>query len=113
MSVYAFRSSYDGLDISSSLQTVGALLSRAYTSGGCVLGAIFGTGTNGAYLEDVANITKFGNAPAAAEGGYMIVNTEWGGFNNSVRPWTLFNVLAHLTNASAECPPVDTLRQQA
>jgi hexokinase len=34
-------------------QTVGALLSRAYTAGGCVLGAIFGTGTNGAYIEDV------------------------------------------------------------
>ncbi|KIJ70418.1 hypothetical protein HYDPIDRAFT_105131 [Hydnomerulius pinastri MD-312] len=63
--------------------TVGALLSRAYTSGGCILGAIFGTGTNGAYVEDVANITKLGNGPAAAEGGYMIVNTEWGGFNNT------------------------------
>ncbi|KAF9224332.1 hexokinase [Gyrodon lividus] len=63
--------------------TVGALLSRAYTSGGCILGAIFGTGTNGAYVEDVANITKLGNEPAAAEGGYMIVNTEWGGFNNT------------------------------
>ncbi|KAF9246894.1 hexokinase [Melanogaster broomeanus] len=63
--------------------TVGALLSRAYTSGGCILGAIFGTGTNGAYVEDVVNITKLRNEPAAAEGGYMIVNTEWGAFNNS------------------------------
>ncbi|KAG8218333.1 hexokinase [Butyriboletus roseoflavus] len=63
--------------------TVGALLSRAYTSGGCVLGAIFGTGTNGAYVEEMANITKLGNGPAAAEGGYMIVNTEWGGFDNT------------------------------
>ncbi|KAH7930242.1 hypothetical protein BV22DRAFT_1028461 [Leucogyrophana mollusca] len=63
--------------------TVGALLSRAYTSGGCILGAIFGTGTNGAYVEDVANITKLGNDPAAAQGGPMIVNTEWGGFNNT------------------------------
>ncbi|KIK99707.1 hypothetical protein PAXRUDRAFT_131530 [Paxillus rubicundulus Ve08.2h10] len=63
--------------------TVGALLSRAYTSGGCILGAIFGTGTNGAYVEDVANITKLGNEPTVAEGGYMIVNTEWGGFNNT------------------------------
>ncbi|KAF8556239.1 hypothetical protein OG21DRAFT_1506676 [Imleria badia] len=62
--------------------TVGALLSRAYTSGGCILGAIFGTGTNGAYVEEVSNITKLGNAPAAAEG-YMIVNTEWGAFNNT------------------------------
>lgn len=34
-------------------QTVGALLSRAYQAGGCVAGAIFGTGTNGAYVEEV------------------------------------------------------------
>ncbi|KAG9317153.1 hexokinase [Chiua virens] len=73
--------------------TVGALLSRAYTSGGCILGAIFGTGTNGAYVEEVANIAKFGNGPAAAEGGYMIVNTEWGGFDNtrSALPTTPFD----------------------
>jgi len=45
--------------------------------------AIFGTGTNGAYVEDVAKITKLGNSPAAALGGQMIVNTEWGAFNNS------------------------------
>ncbi|KAK7060171.1 hypothetical protein VNI00_000935 [Paramarasmius palmivorus] len=82
--------------------TVGALLSRAYTAGGCILGSIFGTGTNGAYIEEVgktldgtpanntltsmdstAKITKLANTPAAAQGGYMIVNTEWGAFNNS------------------------------
>ncbi|KAJ7087206.1 hypothetical protein B0H15DRAFT_931230 [Mycena belliarum] len=63
--------------------TVGALLSRSYTAGGCVLGAIFGTGTNGAYVEEVANITKLGNDPAAARGGLMVVNTEWGAFNNT------------------------------
>ncbi|RDB20456.1 Glucokinase [Hypsizygus marmoreus] len=63
--------------------TVGALLSRAYTAGGCVLGAIFGTGTNGAYVEEVSKITKLGNSPAAAHGGHMVVNTEWGAFNNS------------------------------
>lgn len=65
-------------------QTVGALLSRAYTSGGCILGAIFGTGTNGAYVEDVAKITKLSQNPTVAAGGEMIVNTEWGAFNNSV-----------------------------
>ena len=36
-----------------SYQTVGALLSRAYQAGGCIAGAIFGTGTNGAYIEQV------------------------------------------------------------
>ncbi|KAI0260937.1 hypothetical protein BC834DRAFT_898112 [Gloeopeniophorella convolvens] len=63
--------------------TVGAALSRAYTTGGCVLGAIFGTGTNGAYLEQVSNITKLGNGAAAEAGGVMMVNTEWGGFDNA------------------------------
>ncbi|KAG2362026.1 hexokinase [Suillus spraguei] len=63
--------------------TVGALLSRAYTSGGCILGAIFGTGTNGAYVEEVSKITKLGQNPTVAAGGEMIVNTEWGAFNNS------------------------------
>ncbi|EIW82474.1 hexokinase [Coniophora puteana RWD-64-598 SS2] len=72
--------------------TVGALLSRAYNTGGCMLGAIFGTGTNGAYVESVSNITKLGKHPTAAAGGMMIVNTEWGGFNNSrsvlpTTPW--------------------------
>ncbi|KAF9008852.1 hypothetical protein BDQ17DRAFT_1388567 [Cyathus striatus] len=63
--------------------TVGALLSRAYTAGGCFLGAIFGTGTNGAYIEEVAKIKKMAGSPAAARGGFMVVNTEWGAFNNS------------------------------
>ncbi|KAG7096624.1 hypothetical protein E1B28_004041 [Marasmius oreades] len=64
--------------------TVGALLSRSYTAGGCILGSIFGTGTNGAYVEDVTNISKLGpNHPAIAKGGKMVVNTEWGAFNNS------------------------------
>ncbi|EKM80237.1 hypothetical protein AGABI1DRAFT_57808 [Agaricus bisporus var. burnettii JB137-S8] len=63
--------------------TVGALLSRAYQCGGCILGAIFGTGTNGAYVEDVAKIKKIAGSAAASKGGYMVVNTEWGGFNNS------------------------------
>ncbi|KAF7354987.1 Phosphotransferase [Mycena sanguinolenta] len=63
--------------------TVGALLSRAYTGGGCMLGAIFGTGTNGAYVEDLSNIRKLANDPAGTRGGIMVVNTEWGAFNNT------------------------------
>ena len=47
-------------------------------------GAIFGTGTNGAYVEDVAKVTKLKNSLAAALGGQMIINTEWGAFNNTV-----------------------------
>ncbi|KAK7696561.1 hypothetical protein QCA50_001219 [Cerrena zonata] len=63
--------------------TVGALLSRAYTAGGCILGSIFGTGTNGAYVEKVEKITKLGDAPARKRGGDMVVNCEWGAFNNT------------------------------
>ncbi|PSS36844.1 hypothetical protein PHLCEN_2v1272 [Hermanssonia centrifuga] len=73
--------------------TVGALLSRAYTAGGCVLGAIFGTGTNGAYVEKVSNITKLGNSPARLNGGEMVINAEWGAFNNTrtTLPTTIFD----------------------
>ncbi|KAG2348648.1 actin-like ATPase domain-containing protein [Suillus weaverae] len=63
--------------------TLGALLSRAYTSGGCILSAIFGTGINGAYVEEVSKITKLCQNPTVAAGGEMFVNTEWGSFNNS------------------------------
>lgn len=89
------------IDADSHVQTVGALLSRAYTAGGCISGAIFGTGTNGAYIEQVgmffmplhwferlinlsANIPKLAGTAAAARGGQMVINTEWGAFNNSV-----------------------------
>ncbi|KAF8165126.1 hexokinase [Crassisporium funariophilum] len=63
--------------------TVGTLLSRSYTAGGCIAGAIFGTGTNGAYIEDVAKLTKLAGSAAASRGGQMVVNCEWGAFNNS------------------------------
>ncbi|KAJ6525379.1 hypothetical protein B0H19DRAFT_1084926 [Mycena capillaripes] len=49
--------------------TVSALLSQAYkTRGKCNFGAVFGRGTNGAYLEDYGKHQD-------------IVNTEWGSFN--------------------------------
>ena len=78
------RSARSGSNVS--VQTVGALLSRSYTAGGCLLGAIFGTGTNGAYLEDLSKLTKLKDEALRSSGGKMIVNTEWGAFNNSVRP---------------------------
>lgn len=69
--------------------TVGALLAHGYQAHGAVLGAIFGTGTNGAYVENVARIPKM--KPACAHGEEtMIINTEWGGFDDEVslaRSW--------------------------
>jgi len=57
--------------------TVGTLQARAYEDPTCDVGVILGTGTNGCYREDLANITKLHSATA----GHMIVNMEWGNFN--------------------------------
>jgi len=58
-----------------------------------LLGAIFGTGTNGAYVEDISKIKKLSGTLTAECGGQMIVNTEWGAFNNSrtYLPFTPFD----------------------
>ncbi|CUS09352.1 unnamed protein product [Tuber aestivum] len=73
--------------------TVGTLMARSYTSPGktgTLLGAIFGTGTNGAYVEKLDRITKMTSASAKDVGEYdtstgeMVVNTEWGSFDNAV-----------------------------
>lgn len=67
--------------------TVGTLMARSYTAKGkqgSLLGAIFGTGTNGAYLEKLSNIKKpiIGDYDSAS--GEMVVNTEWGSFDNQL-----------------------------
>ncbi|KAA6414325.1 MAG: glucokinase [Lasallia pustulata] len=69
--------------------TVGTLMARSYTSPGktgTLLGAIFGTGTNGAYVEKLSKITKMATMEGSADydksTGEMIVNTEWGSFDN-------------------------------
>jgi hexokinase len=73
--------------------TVGTLMARSYTSpasGGTLLGAIFGTGTNGAYVEKLDKITKMTEKKENAGSydtstGEMIVNTEWGSFDNALK----------------------------
>lgn len=67
-----------------SYQTVGTLLSHAYVTGGCLLGAIFGTGTNGAFVEKTASFNKMGDTLREVKSEYMVVNTEWGAFDNEV-----------------------------
>lgn len=71
--------------------TVGTLMARSYTSPGktgTLIGSIFGTGTNGAYVEKLEKVTKLKTADGSADydksTGLMIVNTEWGSFGNSV-----------------------------
>lgn len=77
--------------------TVGTLLSHAYTTnaspngkqGDTVIGAIFGTGTNGCYLEPLDEIKKLDPAyvqQLKARGvKHMVVNTEWGSFDNELK----------------------------
>lgn len=67
--------------------TVGTLMARSYTSPGkssTLLGAIFGTGTNGAYVEKVANIKKPVEGDYDESTGDMVINTEWGSFDNQL-----------------------------
>lgn len=68
--------------------TVGTLLSRAYSNNitesqaNTIIGCIFGTGTNGAYFEKITNIPKLASTtlPQGTQG--MVINTEWGSFDN-------------------------------
>lgn len=65
--------------------TVGTLMARSYTSSGkhrSILGAIFGTGTNGAYIEKTSNIKKSIEGDYDTSTGEMVINTEWGSFDN-------------------------------
>ncbi|KAJ5484754.1 Glucokinase [Penicillium diatomitis] len=79
--------------------TVGTLMARSYTSPGetgTLLGAIFGTGTNGAYVEKLDKVTKLKDMKDAqydTSTGEMIINAEWGSFDNhmSVLPDTVYD----------------------
>ncbi|KAH8654508.1 hypothetical protein BGZ60DRAFT_155498 [Tricladium varicosporioides] len=76
--------------------TVGTLMARSYTSPGktgTLLGAIFGTGTNGAYVEKLSKITKPMEGDYDKTTGEMVVNTEWGSFDNSLKtlPNTIYD----------------------
>ncbi|KAF7503497.1 hypothetical protein GJ744_003688 [Endocarpon pusillum] len=74
--------------------TVGTLMARSYTSPGktgTLIGAIFGTGTNGAYVEKLDRVKKMaqidaelGSAAYDKSTGLMIINTEWGSFDNNL-----------------------------
>lgn len=74
--------------------TVGTLMARSYTAPGkgeAVLGAIFGTGTNGAYVEKLSNVKKPMGGEFDKSTGNMVINTEWGSFDNQL------NVLPNTT----------------
>ncbi|CAO1636558.1 unnamed protein product [Sympodiomycopsis kandeliae] len=65
--------------------TVGALLAHSYQSGGSFIGAIYGTGTNGAYVARSSDVKKLSSDGKSK---YMLVNTEWGGFDDNAQART-------------------------
>ncbi|KAI8837584.1 hypothetical protein BC829DRAFT_404965 [Chytridium lagenaria] len=85
-----------GLNVSTSAlvnDTVGTLISHAYFSPNTYVGVILGTGTNAAYVEQLSNVPKLKDAPAGAT--EMIINTEWGAFDNEniILPITQYDTL--------------------
>ncbi|KAJ5092607.1 Hexokinase N-terminal [Penicillium alfredii] len=97
--------------------TVGTLMARSYTSPGetgTFLGAIFGTGTNGAYVEKIDRITKLQKMEDAhydTSTGEMIINAEWGSFDNhlSVLPSTVYD---HDLDADSNNPGVQMFEKR-
>ncbi|RKF60257.1 Glucokinase [Erysiphe neolycopersici] len=78
--------------------TVGTLLARSYTSPTkkkTLLGAIFGTGTNGAYLENIYEIRKPLAGDFNPSTGKMVMNVEWGSFDNNLKvlPNTTYDII--------------------
>lgn len=68
--------------------SVGTLVSRAYTSPAnseTLIGAIFGTGTNAAYVERLSNVHKLQNCSEyCGQDEIMVINTEWGAFDEEM-----------------------------
>ncbi|KAJ3416192.1 hexokinase A [Chytridiales sp. JEL 0842] len=78
--------------------TTGTLMSHAYSQPNTYIGVILGTGSNAAYVESMENIVKFSGDRTPKE---MIINTEWGAFDDEqiVLPRTKYDV--KLDRASA------------
>ncbi|KAL1915712.1 uncharacterized protein VTP21DRAFT_6471 [Calcarisporiella thermophila] len=72
--------------------TVGTLISQGYKDPNTLLGVILGTGTNGAYFEKISNIKKLTNTSLNPDD-TMVINMEWGAFDNERRvlPVTMFD----------------------
>lgn len=72
--------------------TVGTLATRAYRDSQCYVGVIFGTGTNAAYIEKVSEIPKW---KGQDKSGKMIINMEWGSFDDTKQhlPLTVYDLI--------------------
>jgi hexokinase len=72
--------------------TVGTLISHAYSDPQTYVGVILGTGANAAYVEKVDQIGKW---KGENETGEMVINTEWGAFDeeHSVIPFSKYDMI--------------------
>ncbi|KAJ1720575.1 hypothetical protein LPJ53_004816 [Coemansia erecta] len=68
--------------------TVGTLMTSGYSYPDTQMGIIFGTGTNAAYWEKLESIPKWTGEDRKGE---MVVNLEWGAFDNATKvlPYTM------------------------
>ncbi|KAI1080001.1 putative glucokinase [Whalleya microplaca] len=86
--------------------SVGTLMARSYTSLGrssTLMGAIFGTGTNAAYVERLSNIRRLhnrGQFQNCSHKDLMVINTEWGCFDDdmAVLPTTIYDDLLDMNS---------------
>nr|CAB3253283.1 hexokinase-2-like [Phallusia mammillata] len=63
--------------------TVGTMMTCAYTDHDCTIGMIVGTGSNACYMESEADIKTLKKEQRLAGNGRMCINTEWGGFGEN------------------------------
>lgn len=79
--------------------TVGAMIASAYNDPKTIVGAIFGTGCNAAYMASLSDIRKIKPSDRDAierqygEHSKMAINCEYGAFDNAHRvlPWTKYD----------------------
>lgn len=73
--------------------TVGAMIASAYNDRETIIGGIFGTGCNAAYMENVGSIPKIAGAGLAPDLP-VAINCEYGAFDNShkVLPRTRYDI---------------------
>lgn len=76
--------------------TVGAMIASAYNDPKTIIGAIFGTGCNAAYMANLSSIGKMKDSDRAycsKISDKMAINCEYGAFDNAHRvlPWTKYD----------------------
>ncbi|KAJ3130429.1 hexokinase A [Physocladia obscura] len=85
--------------------TTGTLISHAFQNPDTYAGVILGTGSNCAYVEKFANITKFRGPPPPPGTTEMLINMEWGGFDDAqvVIPRTKYDLLLDRNTPTPGC----------